>query len=85
MASHVGRSGVFPVYIVHQSLIIGFALALAPLRWAATVEGPLLAALTFAASFGTYALVRRVRWLRPVFGLANPPATAVNELLRAGR
>ena len=33
---------VFPVYIVHQTLIIGFAMALAPRRWGPLLEGPLL-------------------------------------------
>jgi hypothetical protein len=60
---------VFPVYIAHQTLIILFAMALAPLHWAPAVEGPLLALLTLAASFGVYLAVRRVSWLRMAFGL----------------
>jgi surface polysaccharide O-acyltransferase-like enzyme len=60
---------VFPVYVVHQTLIIGFAMALAPLHWAPRIEGPLLAALTLGASFATYLAVRRVALLRPLFGL----------------
>ena len=60
---------VFPVYVVHQTLIIGFAMALAPLHWAPRIEGPLLAALTLGASFATYRAVRRVALLRPLFGL----------------
>ena len=60
---------VFPVYIAHQTLIILFAMALKPLHWAPALEGPLLAALTLAASFGVYLAVRRVSWLRTVFGL----------------
>ena len=70
---------VFPVYIVHQTLIIGFAMALAPLRWAPLAEGPLLVLLTFCASFAIYLAVRRVAWLRPLFGLAaraTPRSTA---------
>ncbi|MBE7417164.1 MAG: acyltransferase family protein [Ideonella sp.] len=60
---------VFPVYIVHQTLIIVFAMALAPLRAAPVVEAPVLVAGTFTASFAVYLLVRRVPWLRAVFGL----------------
>ncbi len=60
---------VFPVYIAHQTLIVLFAVALKPLRWAPALEGPLLAALTLLASFGVYLAVRRVPWLRSVFGL----------------
>jgi len=60
---------VFPVYIVHQTLIIVFAMALAPLRAAPVAEAPALVAGTFAASFAVYLLVRRVPWLRAMFGL----------------
>jgi glucans biosynthesis protein C len=70
---------VFPVYIAHQTLIVLFALALEPLRWAPALEGPLLAALTLAASFGVYLAVRRAPWLRTMFGLqaaARAPASA---------
>jgi glucans biosynthesis protein C len=69
---------VFPVYIAHQTLIVLFAVALRPLRWSPALEGPLLAALTLAASFGVYLAVRRVSWLRTVFGLnatVRPAAT----------
>jgi glucan biosynthesis protein C len=62
---------VFPVYIAHQTLIILFAMALKPLRWTPAIEGPLLAALTLAASFGVYLAVRRVPALRTVFGLTG--------------
>jgi len=70
---------VFPVYIVHQTLIVGLAMALAPLRWAPALEGPLLAALTLAASFGVYLAVRRLRWLRPLFGLGPQARRAGGE------
>jgi surface polysaccharide O-acyltransferase-like enzyme len=68
---------VFPVYIVHQTLLIAFAIALAPLRWRAALEGPLLVALTFSASLAAYFAVRRVSWLRPWFGLTAPAAPPV--------
>jgi surface polysaccharide O-acyltransferase-like enzyme len=61
---------VFTVYLVHQTIIILLAVALAPLAWPAGVEGPLLVVATFALSAGCYALVRRVSVLRPWFGLA---------------
>jgi surface polysaccharide O-acyltransferase-like enzyme len=78
---------VFPVYIAHQTLIILFATLLAPLRWAPAVEGPLLALLTLAASFGVYLAVRRVSWLRTAFGLdatrpARTPAAGVPAIAR---
>jgi surface polysaccharide O-acyltransferase-like enzyme len=68
---------VFPVYIAHQTLIVLFAVALKPLRWAPALEGPLLAALTLLASFGVYLVVRRVPWLRSVFGLQAAARAAI--------
>jgi len=76
---HAWRStlveAVFPVYIVHQTLIVVFAMALAPLHWPVALEGPVLVVLTFGASFAAYLLVRRARMLRPLFGL-NPVAAS---------
>jgi peptidoglycan/LPS O-acetylase OafA/YrhL len=74
---------VFPVYIVHQTLIVGLAMVLAPLHWAPAIEGPLLASLTLAASFGVYLAVRRLRWLRPLFGL-GPEARRTRDKRQAG-
>ncbi len=60
---------VFPVYILHQSVIVVAAYNLKPLGIAPMLEGPLLIVLTFAACFGGYEIIRRVGWLRPLFGL----------------
>jgi glucan biosynthesis protein C len=60
---------VFPVYILHQTVIVVLAHHLKPLGIAPAVEGPLLVLATFGASFAGYELVRRARWLRPLFGL----------------
>ena len=62
---------VFPVYILHQTLIILLAQALAPLALAAAVEAPLLVAGTFVLAFAGFEAVRRVSFLRPLFGLAR--------------
>lgn len=80
-ARHLERDGparrylvaaVFPVYIVHQTLIVVLAHSFKPARLAPGVEGLLLTVLTLALSFAVFELVRRVRLLRPLFGL--PPA-----------
>jgi len=60
---------VFPVYILHQTLIVVAAHTLKPLGMPALVEGPLLVAITFALAFLGYEGIRRVAWLRPLFGL----------------
>ena len=71
---------VFPVYILHQTLTILLAHALRGAQLGPGVEAPLLLIGTFALSFAGYEAVRRVRILRPVFGLraalnraASPP------------
>jgi hypothetical protein len=71
------REAVFPVYILHQTLIVVLAHNAQPLGLRPAVEGPLLVLATFALSFLGFEIVRRVRWLRPLFGLkAVPAATA---------
>ncbi|QDH69998.1 acyltransferase family protein [Marilutibacter alkalisoli] len=67
---------VFPVYILHQTVIVVLAhhfkaFALPPLA-----EGPLLVVLTLGLCFAGYELVRRVGWLRPLFGLKPRPSGA---------
>ncbi len=76
---HLNRDGparrylteaVFPVYILHQTLILLLAHSFAPLALNPVLEGSLLVGLTFALSFAGFELVRRAKWLRPLFGLA---------------
>ncbi len=62
---------VFPVYVVHQTVTIGSAMALLSLGWPVAAEGPVLVVATFALSFGAYLLVRRVPVLRPLLGLSG--------------
>lgn len=66
---------MLPLYLLHQTVIILLAMALRPLALAPAVEGPLLVLLTFGSSLAGYEAARRVRWLRPLVGLAplKPP------------
>lgn len=64
---------VFPVYILHQTVIVALAHMAKPLALPPLLEGPLLVVLTFAACFGGYELIRRVPVLRPLFGLRREP------------
>jgi len=68
---------VFPVYIVHQTLIICIAHAIQPVRLAPVVEAPILILLTLTLSFGVVEIVRRVRPLQPLFGVARSDASAM--------
>lgn len=74
---------VFPVYIVHQTLIIVMAHWLQPVGLAPALEGALLVILTVAISFAVFALVRRVTVLRPLFGLARAQTSAYARPLPA--
>jgi len=68
---------VFPVYILHQTITILLARALAPAQLAPVIEAAVLVFGTFALCFAGYEAVRRVRWLRPLFGLKIQPEPAV--------
>ncbi|MYM34628.1 acyltransferase family protein [Duganella sp. FT94W] len=65
---------VFPVYILHQTLIVSMAHWLKPVKLAPTIEGVFLVVLTFGISFGVFEVVRRIAVLRPLFGLGRTPA-----------
>ncbi len=68
---------VFPVYILHQTVTVVVAHHLKPLSIPPVAEGLLLVAITFAACFAGYEVIRRVGLLRPLFGLKRQVATHV--------
>ena len=70
---------VFPVYIVHQTLIVSMAHALKPLRLAPGIEAILLVVLTLTASFAIFEAVRRCPPLRPLFGLGGAARPVARE------
>lgn len=75
---------VFPVYIVHQTLIIIFAHVMQPAGIPPLTEGLVLLVLTITFSFGIFEAVRRVPLLNACFGIgshagaagAKPPAAS---------
>lgn len=69
-------AAIFPVYILHQTVIVVLAYNMKPLALPPLSEAPLLVALTFALCFGGYEIIRRIPPLRPLFGLKWNPATA---------
>ncbi len=68
------REAVFPVYILHQTVIVVLAHNAKPLGLRPMIEGPLLVLATFALCFLGFEIIRRVRWLRPLFGLKRTTA-----------
>ena len=73
------NDAVLPWYILHQTLIILFAAWLKPLAIPAVAEFPLLLALTVAACWLGYELIRRVSLLRWCFGLGKARPTIQNS------
>jgi glucan biosynthesis protein C len=67
-------TAIFPVYILHQTVIVVVAHALKPAGLDPIVEGVLLVFVTGSVCLLGYEAIRRVRALRPVFGLAPAPA-----------
>jgi glucans biosynthesis protein C len=68
-------TAIFPVYILHQSVIVVVAHALKPAHLNPLVEGMLLVMVTGAACFLGFEVIRRVRPLKPLFGLAQDART----------
>ena len=64
-------TAVFPLYILHQTVIILLAWQLRDWHLNPLVEGPLLVFLCFAFCYGIFLLVRRIPLLRAVMGLAG--------------
>ncbi len=69
--------GVFPFYLVHQTLIVVMAHHLAKLGLPQGLEGAILVVATFAGCFATYEIVRRIPGVRVLFGLKGQPAEKV--------
>lgn len=62
---------VFPVYIVHQTLIVCMAHLLKPAHLAPGLEASVLIVLTLTISFAVFEVVRRFALLRPLFGISG--------------
>ena len=63
-------TAIFPVYILHQTVIVVVAHALKPAQIYPPVEGLLLVLVTLATCLLGYEIVRRFKLLKPLFGLA---------------
>ena len=60
---------IFPFYIVHQTAIIMIAHMLRGSGLSAGSEAAIVISGTALTCFVTYEIVRRISWLRPLFGL----------------
>jgi glucan biosynthesis protein C len=78
-------AAVFPVYGLHQTVIVVLAHRLQPQGVLPALEAPLLMLATFAGCFAGDELIRRVAWLRPLFGLKAVSGRPERRPLLAGR
>jgi hypothetical protein len=64
------NESVYPWYMLHQTLIVAGAVLLAPWRLGPVLEPLLLVAFTVGGCWLlTDGVIRRLGWLRPLFGL----------------
>ncbi len=72
----VSTEAIYPWYMLHQSLIIVLLFWLKPLQLGPWLEPALLLGGTVGGCLLIHELlIRRCRWLRPLFGLrVDPPA-----------
>jgi len=70
---------VFPLYIVHQTLIVVLAHHLAKLALPQGLEATILIAATFAGCFATYEIVRRIPVVCWLFGLKSQPRAGASR------
>jgi peptidoglycan/LPS O-acetylase OafA/YrhL len=65
--------GVFPFYIMHQTITVVAAHHLAPLGLPLPLEAGLLIGATFLGCFATYEIARRLGWLGLLLGVRPRP------------
>jgi peptidoglycan/LPS O-acetylase OafA/YrhL len=71
--------GVYTFYLVHQTIILLLAWWLSPLALGPVAEPLLVILSTFFACIAIYELARRVRLLRPLFGLKWIPTESTTS------
>lgn len=76
---------VFPCYLAHQTILVIAVWLLRPTGLAPIAEAVVLGLITFGGSLLVYEAVRRVGWLRPVWGLKPLPAARAPEPFRRRR
>jgi glucans biosynthesis protein C len=72
------NESVYPWYVLHQSLIVGLAFWLVPMKLGAVAEGALILAGTVAGCWAIGEAVKRLPWARPLFGLKRRPTPALD-------
>ncbi len=78
------NQAVYPFYILHQTVTVAAVYALLPwpARW--WLKLPLVVAATLLGTWALYGVIRRSRWLRPLFGMRPAVAPRGREGLSNG-
>lgn len=75
---------VYPWYLLHQTVIIVLVVWLAPAQLRPVAEPLALIVGTAGLCWGLTAVVQRVAWLRPLFGLPGRSRVGVDPVAEAG-
>ncbi|MDH4386575.1 MAG: acyltransferase family protein [Caulobacter sp.] len=67
------NEAIFPCYLAHQTILVLAVFFLGPLKLPALPEALLFIALTFGGSLLVYEAVRRIEFIRPLWGLKPSP------------
>ena len=60
---------IFPVYILHQTITVSAGYMLTRMGLDVWTEFVLVTAITYGGAFAGFELIRRIKPLRPLFGL----------------
>ncbi len=70
---------VFPCYLAHQTILVFAVWWIRPLNLPAPVEAVALIGCVVGGCFAIYEGVRRVNWLRPIWGLKPLPKKVIAQ------
>ncbi|HET9054846.1 MAG TPA: acyltransferase, partial [Cyclobacteriaceae bacterium] len=59
----------YPVYILHMIFLYLGSVWIFPLALDVRIKFVLVLLITLAGSLGMYEIIRRIKWVRPLFGL----------------
>jgi peptidoglycan/LPS O-acetylase OafA/YrhL len=72
--------GAYPIYIIHMIFLYLGSVLILPLEIPTILKFILVIAFTFIGCFALYELIRRVPFLRPIFGLKKVTTTNIKEI-----
>jgi glycopeptide antibiotics resistance protein len=75
---------VFPLYILHQTLIVVVAHVLKPALIWAPLEAVVIIVITFTTSLAIFEIARRVPLLQPLFGIGRLDTKQLLKITPAG-